>query len=143
MATLLSWLGRTDLDQMKQDNPASIATIALKGKALDSIIILASTWEDEWYDYKEWLKRKLACAGRSKTSVTIQRVRLASPIDYSAITKVMQKQLSKISAGSEHIYLNLTSGTPAMTVVSVLLGKSIAKCQLLQTSPKGELIEVD
>ncbi|MBF4353650.1 sigma 54-interacting transcriptional regulator, partial [Vibrio anguillarum] len=143
MATLLSWLGRTDLDQMKQDNPASIATIALKGKALDSIIILASTWEDEWCDYKEWLERKLACAGRSKTSVTIQRVRLASPIDYSAITKVMQKQLSKISAGSEHIYLNLTSGTPAMTVVSVLLGKSIAKCQLLQTSPKGELIEVD
>nr|MBF4285858.1 sigma-54-dependent Fis family transcriptional regulator [Vibrio anguillarum] len=65
MATLLSWLGRTDLDQMKQDKPASIATIALKGKTLDSIIILASTWEDEWYDYEEWLKRKLACAGRS------------------------------------------------------------------------------
>lgn len=143
MATLLSWLGRTDLDQMKLDKPASIATIALKGKTLDSIIILASTWEDEWYDYEEWLKRKLACAGRSKTSVAIQRVRLASPIDYSAITKVMQKQLSKISAGSENIYLNLTSGTPAMTVVSVLLGKSIAKCQFLQTSPKGELIEVD
>lgn len=143
MATLISWLGRTDLDQMKLDNPASIATIALKGKTLDSIIILASTWEDEWYDYEEWLKRKLACAGRSKTSVAIQRVRLASPIDYSAITKVMQKQLSKISAGSENIYLNLTSGTPAMTVVSVLLGKSIAKCQLLQTSPQGELIEVD
>lgn len=143
MATLISWLGRTDLDQMKLDNPASIATIALKGKTLDSIIILASTWEDEWYDYEEWLKRKLACAGRSKTSVAIQRVRLASPIDYSAITKVMQKQLSKISAGSENICLNLTSGTPAMTVVSVLLGKSIAKCQLLQTSPQGELIEVE
>ncbi|TOG86229.1 hypothetical protein CGI95_21170 [Vibrio parahaemolyticus] len=143
MATLLSWLGRTDLDQMKLDKPASIATIALKGKPLDSIIILASTWDDEWHDYKEWLERKLACVGRSKTLVTIQRVRLASPIDYSAITKVMQKQLSKISAGSEHIYLNLTSGTPAMTVVSVLLGKSIGKCQLLQTSPKGELIEVD
>lgn len=143
MATLLSWLGRTDLDQMKQDKSASIATIALKGNTLDSIIILASTWEDEWHDYKKWLEKKLACAGRSKTSVTIQRVRLASPIDYSSITKVMQKQLSKISAGSEHIYLNLTSGTPAMTVVSVLLGKSIAKCQLLQTSPQGELIEVE
>ncbi len=143
MATLISWLGRTDLDQMKLDKPASIATIALKGKTLDSITILASTWEDEWYDYKEWLERKLACVGRSKTSVTIQRVRLASPIDYFSITKVMQKQLSKTSAGSENIYLNLTSGTPAMTVVSVLLGKSIVKCQLLQTSPKGELIEVD
>ena len=143
MATLLSWLGRTDLDQMKLDKPASIATIALKGKILDSIIILASAWEDEWYDYKEWLEKKLACVGRSKTSVTIQRIRLASPIDYSAITRVMQKQLSKISAGSENIYFNLTSGTPAMTVVSVLLGKSIAKCQLVQTSPKGDLIEVE
>lgn len=143
MATLISWLGRTDLDQMKLDKPASIATIALKGKILDSIIILASTWDDEWYDYKQWLKKKLACVGRSKTSVTIQRVRLASPIDYSSITRVMQKQLSKASFDSELIYLNLSSGTPAMTVVSVLLGKSIGKCQLLQTSPKGELIEVD
>lgn len=43
MATLLSWLGRTDLDQMKLDKPASIATIALNGKALDSVIILVST----------------------------------------------------------------------------------------------------
>ncbi|EJI1278664.1 hypothetical protein ACT21L_000091 [Vibrio vulnificus] len=34
-------LGRTGLDQMKLEKPASIATIALKGKALDSIIILA------------------------------------------------------------------------------------------------------
>lgn len=143
MVTLLSWLGRTDLDQMKQDKPASIATIALSGKTLDSIIILASTWEDEWHDYQEWLERKLAYAGRSKTSVTIQRVRLASPIDYSSITRVMQKQLSEASSNSEQVYLNLTSGTPAMAVVSVLLGKSIGKCQLLQTSPKGELIEVD
>ncbi|OLQ71228.1 histidine kinase [Photobacterium proteolyticum] len=143
MATLLSWLGRTDLDQMKLDKSASIATIALKGKTLDRIIILASTWEDEWYDYKERLERKLACVGRSKTSVTILRVRLVSPIDYSSITKVMQKHLGKLSSDSEQIYLNLTSGTPAMAVVSVLLGKSIAKCQLLQTSPKGEIIEVE
>lgn len=52
MATLISWHGRTDLDQMKQDKPASIATIAFKGKTLDSIIILASTWEDEWSTMK-------------------------------------------------------------------------------------------
>lgn len=143
MATLLSWLGRTDLDQMKLDKTASIATIALQGPVLDSIIILASTWEDEWHEYKEWLERKLACANRSKTSVTIQRVRLASPIDYLSITKVMQKQLGQVSSKAEHVFINLTSGTPAMTVVSVLLGKSIAKCKLLQTSPKGDLIEVE
>jgi transcriptional regulator with PAS, ATPase and Fis domain len=55
----------------------------------------------------------------------------------------MHKQLAHISSQSDGIYLNLTSGTPAMTVVSVLLGKSIAKCQLVQTTPQGEIIEVD
>ncbi|WP_232472007.1 hypothetical protein [Vibrio gazogenes] len=62
MAILLSWLGRTDLDQMKVDKPASIATIALKGPVLDEVVILASTWDDEWNDYQEWLKKKLALA---------------------------------------------------------------------------------
>ncbi|MEZ8543905.1 sigma 54-interacting transcriptional regulator [Vibrio splendidus] len=143
MATLLSWLGRTDLDQMKLDKTASIATIALKAPAFDDVVILASTWEGEWHDYKEWLEKKLACAGRSNTSVKIQRIRLSSPIDYTAITKVMHKQLAHVSDQADGIYLNLTSGTPAMTVVSVLLGKSIAKCQLVQTTPQGQLIEVD
>ncbi|PSV41048.1 sigma-54-dependent Fis family transcriptional regulator [Photobacterium sp. GB-210] len=143
MATLLSWLGRTDLDQMKLDKPASIATLALRGPMLDSVVILASTWDDEWFDYKDWLKRKLACAGRSKTSVEIKRVRLTSPIDYLSITKVMQKQLSDVSSDATQVYINLTSGTPAMTVVSVLLGKGNAKCQFVQTSPKGEINNVD
>lgn len=143
MATLLSWLGKKDLDHMKLDKAASISTIALKGQILDSIVILASTWEEDWLDYKEWLEKKLACTGRSKTSVTIQRVRLVSPIDYSSITKVMHKQLGSVASEADQVFLNLTSGTPAMTAVSVLLSKGIAKCQLLQTSPLGEIIEVD
>ncbi|WP_417884381.1 sigma-54 interaction domain-containing protein [Vibrio rumoiensis] len=143
MATLLSWLGRTDLDRAKDDRLASIATIALKGSVLDEVIILASTWEDEWHDYRDWLKKKLTLAGRSKTSIVIQRVRLLSPIDYSSITKVMHKQLDAVCANSDKVYLNLTSGTPAMAAVSVLLGKGIVKCQLVQTSPQGEIIEVD
>ncbi|MGO1297138.1 MAG: sigma-54 interaction domain-containing protein [Vibrio sp.] len=143
MVTLLSWLGRTDLDRAKDDRLASIATIALRGSVLDEVIILASTWEDEWHDYKDWLKKKLTLAGRSKTSVVIQRVRLHSPIDYSSITKVMHKQLDTVYSNSDKVYLNLTSGTPAMAAVSVLLGKGRVKCQLVQTSPQGQIIEVD
>ncbi|MFA0256020.1 sigma-54 interaction domain-containing protein [Vibrio breoganii] len=143
MTALLSWLGRTDLDQMKLDKTASIATIALKGQVVDSIVILASTWEDEWYDYREWLEKKLVIAGRTKTSVIIKRVRLASPIDYLRITQIMHKQLGEISSHAEKVLVNLTSGTPAMTVVSVLLSKGIANCHLVQTSPKGEIINVE
>lgn len=143
MATLLSWLGKKDLEQMKLDKTASIATLALNGPVLDDIVILASTWEDEWRPYEDWLKRKLAIAGRTNTSVSIQRVRIASPIDYASITKVIHKQLSALTARADQVYINLTSGTPAMTVVSVLLSKGNAKCQLLQTSPDGDIINVD
>lgn len=55
----------------------------------------------------------------------------------------MQKQLGAVSSDASQVYINLTSGTPAMTVVSVLLGKSNAKCQLVQTSPQGEINDVD
>lgn len=143
MQILLTWLGRTDLDQMKLDRPASIATIALKGPAVDQIVILASTWDDEWHDYQAWLKKKLACIGRSTTDVSIQRVRLPSPIDYALISKIMLKQLAQLPESCDKCFINLTSGTPAMTVVSVLLGKSNTRCELVQTSPKGELIHVD
>lgn len=60
MKVLLSWLGRTDLDQMKLDKAASIATLALRGPIFDDIVILASTWDDEWFDYKDWLKKKVS-----------------------------------------------------------------------------------
>ena len=106
-------------------------------------MILASTWEDEWHDYKEWLEKKLACAGRSNTSVKIQRIRLSSPIDYTAITKVMHKQLAYVSDQADGVFLNLTSGTPAMTTLSVLIGKGKANVQFLQTTPKNELMQVD
>ena len=143
MATLLTWLGRKDLDQMKDDQVASIATIALKGPVLDEVVILASTWDDEWYEYREWLEKRLALSQRSKTTVTLQRVRISSPIDYSSITKVMQKQLETLVANADELYINLTSGTPAMAVVSVLLGKGTAKCHLVQTSPQGDILDVD
>ena len=59
MKVLLSWLGRTDLDQMKLDKPASIATLILRGPFFDEVVILASAWDDEWYDYKD-------CSGQVK-----------------------------------------------------------------------------
>lgn len=143
MATLLTWLGKTDLDNMKQDKHASISTIAIKGQKVEQIVILANNWEDDWYDYENWLKKQLAIANRPNQNVSIQRARIASPIDYSSIARYIQKQLATLSENTDKLYINLTSGTPAMTVISVLLGKGIANCELVQSSPDGQVELVD
>lgn len=143
MATLLTWLGKTDLDNMKQDKHASISTIAIKGQKVDQIVILANNWEEDWYDYENWLKKQLAIANRPNQNVAVQRARISSPIDYSSIACFIQKQLATLSESTDKLYINLTSGTPAMTVISVLLGKGIANCELVQSSPDGQVELVD
>ncbi len=143
MATLLTWLGKTDLDNMKQDKHASISTIAIKGHKVDQIVILANNWEEDWFDYENWLKKQLAIANRPNQNISIQRARIVSPIDYTSIARFIQKQLSTLAENTDQLYINLTSGTPAMSVISVLLGKGIANCQLVQSSPDGKVHIVD
>ena len=80
MATLLTWLGKTDLDNMKQDKHAAISTIAVKGPKVDQIVILANSWEEDWHNYLGWLKKQLAIANRPNQDIKIQRVLISSPI---------------------------------------------------------------
>ncbi|SDJ57974.1 regulatory protein, Fis family [Ferrimonas sediminum] len=144
MATLLSWLGKTDIDQMHKDNAAALASIALKSPtSFDRIIILGNSWEEEWDSYLDWLKRKLAIAQRPFQDVTIQHVRLSSPIHYPSIAKATQRQLHRALEQDDDITFSLTSGTPAMITLAVLLGKSIGSCRFVQSSEKSGIEEVE
>jgi transcriptional regulator with PAS, ATPase and Fis domain len=142
MKVLISWLGKTDIDNMQADKLASIATLATKHTVVfDQIIILANTWDEHWQRYEEWLNKRLAILGRP-TTAEIFRQSLVSPTDYSAVAAIMQRNLSTLSQSQSQIYINLTSGTPTMAAVSVLLGKGIYQCQLLQTGPDNTIEEV-
>lgn len=142
MKVLISWLGKTDIDNMQADKLASIATLATKHTVVfDQIIILANSWDEHWQRYEEWLNKRLAVLGRP-TTVEITRQSLSSPTDYSAVAAVMQRNLSNLSQSQSQIYINLTSGTPTMAAVSVLLGKGIYQCELLQTGPDNTIEEV-
>ncbi|HHK8570177.1 TPA: hypothetical protein ACQYC4_000992 [Vibrio parahaemolyticus] len=104
MATLLTWLGKTDLDNMKLDKHASISTIAIKGHKVDQIVILANNWEEDWFDYEDWLKKQLAIANRPNQNISIQRARIVSPIDYTSIARFIQKQLSALAENTDQLY---------------------------------------
>ncbi|MBY6093972.1 sigma-54 interaction domain-containing protein [Ferrimonas balearica] len=144
MATLISWLGKADIDHMKLDHNAALASIALKSATpFDRIIIFGSAWEEDWEPYKAWLRKRLAVANRPFQDITIQRASLTSPIHYPSIARFTQRQLHKALEQDSHLTISLTSGTPAMITMAVLLGKSIGSCRFVQSSEKHGVEEVD
>ncbi|MCB5226644.1 sigma-54 dependent transcriptional regulator [Alishewanella sp. 16-MA] len=142
MNILISWLGKTDIDNMQANEPASIATLATKHSIIfDHIIILANTWEEHWDSYEKWLKKRLAVLHRP-ANVEIKNQSLNSPTDYQAVAAIMQKNLQALCRVENQVYINLTSGTPAMTAVSVLLGKGIYECHFLQSARDNTIEDV-
>jgi len=53
--------------------------------------------------------------GRPDQDISIVRVHIESPIDYFSISKVSQKWINKLSSESAELFINITSGTPAMS----------------------------
>ncbi|MDO6559767.1 sigma-54 interaction domain-containing protein [Paraglaciecola chathamensis] len=135
MHTLLTWLGKTDLDNSREDSEAAIATVVLNNpQPFDQIVILASAWQDEWDDYLHWLKARLVKAKRPHTNVEIHKVKIKSPIHYQSIFDESSKWVNKLSNNSESLTISLTSGTPAMISTAVILGKSRSNVQFVQSS---------
>lgn len=142
MNILISWLGRTDVELMQQDKLAAIATMATRYSVVfDHILILATSWEETWDSYQKWLNKKLAIIQRP-TVAEIRRQHLNSPTDYQGIAAIMQRNLHQLAKPQKQLFINLTSGTPAMTAVSVLLGKGIYQCHFLQSAPDGSVEQV-
>jgi len=142
--TLLTWLGNRDLENMQQGKTAAIATIALKAQPhFDKIVILSNDKEETWSGFESFLSKRLAASGRPYSDIQIVKVHIDSPIDYPTIAKETEKWVSKLSEEASTLSINLTSGTPAMTTLSVLIGKGKANTQFLQSTPGNELLSVE
>jgi len=144
MKTLYTWLGNTDIENMQKDCNAAVSSIALKNTVpFDRIFIFANNWENSWQPYEYWLKKRLTTSGRPADNVKIFKANIISPIDYPSIIKETEKWLAKLSQESDELYINLTSGTPAMSAASVLVGKGKANSYFLQVGRDNQLIVVD
>ena len=144
MNTLYTWLGYTDIKHMKEGKNAAISTLAIFNEvAFDRIVVFANTWDESWDAYERWLKKSLALTGRPSSNVTVSKANITSAIDYPSLIKHTDKLLSKLSTESENLFVNLTSGTPAMTAVSILVGKGKSNVTFLQSSIDDKVITVD
>jgi len=144
MHTLLTWLGNRDLENMEHDKNAAIATLATKSQTpFDKIVILSNKDENKWHTFERFLKKRMAMINRPNQEIQVYNVNIESPIDYQSISLETERWITKLSEEAESLSINLTSGTPAMTTLSVLIGKGKANTQFLQATPKNELLKVD
>ncbi len=144
MHILLTWLGNKDFENMQLDKDAAISNLAIKTKQpFDKIVILSNQFQDGWNDFERFLKKRMATINRPSSDIKIYPAKITSPIDYLAISIETKKWLTKLSEEADTLSINLTSGTPAMTALSVLLGKGKSNTRFLQSSVSKGLEEVE
>lgn len=144
MHTLFTWLGTRDVENMERNEPASIATIVSKcSQPVDKVVILSNQHKDKWSKFKSFIDSVAKERGQKRLDVQIYPANMQSPIHYESIYQETSKWFNGLSKESTLFSINLTSGTPAMTTLSVLVGKGKYNANFLQTTPENELINVD
>lgn len=140
MHTLFSWLGNQDVINMERGELASIATIVkMSERQVDKVLILANQHQSKWKDFKSFLESVATERGQTNILVEIYQAKIKTPIHYESIYKETAKWINGLSKDSSYLSINLTSGTPAMTTLSVLVGKGKYNTTFIQTTPSNEL----
>lgn len=130
MRILISWVGNADLESFnKPDAPGPLVRIA-KQEQYDQIHLLCNQPEKSIEPLKGELARVSGC------SVELHPVRLTSPIHFGDIYQALDSLLSGLSEQHRNpqFTIQLTSGTPAMTAVSILVGKTKYSARFVQAS---------
>ncbi|WP_268408535.1 sigma-54 interaction domain-containing protein [Alteromonas sp. a30] len=129
---------------MEQELNAAIVSLATKSEVpFDKIVILSNKDEAKWDSFERFLKKRMAMISRPSEDIKIHLAQIQSPIDYQSISIETEKWITKLSEESDTLSINLTSGTPAMTTLSVLHGKGKSNTRFLQSSPKSVIEEVE
>lgn len=136
---LVSWIGKADIDGRLEDVVTGPLANILRFQPFQHVYLLHNQSIDLIQSYVSRLEDEFdAC-------LTVFHADLASPIHFSDIYKSLDIVLTK--AVSEHpeaqLYIQLTSGTPAMTSVSILTGKTKYQAKFLQSSLEQGVQVVD
>jgi len=139
--SLISWLGTKDCENYLKDEHASISTILVYGtQSYDEIHILDNRYQKERNGYKKWLCKKLTQEKKQIPEFVFHDAKIKSPIDFKTISSTLNPLLKKLSDLGHSISINFTSGTPAMSSISALLGYGIYNnVQLIQTNDKQKV----
>lgn len=139
---LVSWVGQTDLDASQGVPRAGVGPIgqALAARAFDEVLLLSNYAEEKTKPYQAWVKP------RTDAKLSVRQVALENPTDftgiYRAVDPVLKELTARFAAASKplHLVLHLSPGTPAMSSMWMLLGKTRYQAELIQSSAQKGVV---
>lgn len=115
---LISWIGNHDLEGISKPTSQGPLKKCIEDLKPDKITLLYNFKKNEVEAYFNWLQ--------SATDATINLIyiELDNPTDYEKIYLSVRQVLEKIKQEPRPLLYNITSGTPAMTAIWILLAKT-------------------
>lgn len=131
---LFSWIGDNDLrDVTKTEQFGALYSICFSKVAkFNTVILLSNRNNDTIQDYLTWFNDKISTIGIQMKFEYLSEN--SDPTDYNFIYKKSEHVIKKYIQKEDFLYFNLTSGTPTMSATWLLLGTSIFKATLIQSS---------
>jgi len=131
--TLISWLGRTDLQARTQSERVGLGPIAqaVGARGYARLELLCDYPREEAEPYMEWLK------AQHPVEIAPHFVTLTSPVHFGDIyenaTRVVSDAI-KNNRGHAELTFHLSPGTPAMAAVWIILAKTRFPAELIESS---------
>jgi DNA-binding NtrC family response regulator len=136
MQILVSWIGTTDLNAADRAEPDDLGPVgtAVVGGSFDAIWLLANQPEERLARYEAWLREQRR---DHKASLRVRRVQLRNPANfeevYETVTQFLEQELRRYRQPPE-LTFHLSPGTPAMSAIWVILGRTQYRANLIQSS---------
>jgi DNA-binding NtrC family response regulator len=141
---LVAWIGGTDHDAAEgrlKGDVGPIAAALQKQGTWDRLYLLTNYSHERSVVYCDWLAEK---TGFPSDAIDLFDVDLPSPVDYDAIYTKVSKNLAagKLPRDDVELTFHLSPGTPAMTVIWIVLARTRFPARLIQTTRDRGVQEV-
>jgi DNA-binding NtrC family response regulator len=142
---LVAWIGGTDHDAAEGRLKADVGPIAAALQAqerYDKVYLLTNYSHDRSVAYCDWLADKTSFPS---DAIDLFDIELPSPVDYDAIYAEVSKNLAAARLPRDDVQLtfHLSPGTPAMTVIWIVLARTRFPARLIQTTRERGVQEVE
>jgi DNA-binding NtrC family response regulator len=131
--TLISWLGRTDLQARTQSEQVGLGPIAqaIGARGYDRLELLCDYSKKEVEPFVVWLKEQ------QSIEIVLHFVSITSPVHfgdiYESAGRVVANTIKKQKCADD-LTFHLSPGTPAMSAVWIILAKTRFPAELIESS---------
>lgn len=141
---LVAWIGGTDHEAAEGRLKGDVGPIAAALQArdgYDKVYLLTNYEHERSVVYCDWLARRTSLPSGA---IDLFDIDLPSPVDYDAIYAEVSKNLAAARLPRDDVQLtfHLSPGTPAMTVIWIVLARTRFPARLIQTTRDRGVQEV-